>query len=279
MEKPAPGKGCIDMARKRRTSALLPAIAWTIAVLSILPVVIIVGYSFNSAASLDSAGMMMINSLNQYKRLLIDQIAFVRLFFNSIGYAVSIIIGQILISLTSAFALSRYRFRISTPISLVYFLLMLLPFQITMVPSFIAIRTLGLLNTPASIILPAIFTPFSVLMLRQYMLTLPPQLIEAAVVDGANDLRIFMQIIIPTSKSVIAIVIALILADAWNMVEQPLILLQDSRLFPLSLAMIMDRCVAGAEFAGAALFMLPVLLVFLYFSNDFKSGIHFGSIK
>lgn len=109
-----------------------------------------------------------------------------------------------------------------------------MPFQVTLVPNYIMAEKLGLLNSPNAIILPGIFAAFGVFMLRQFMLPIPYSYIEAAKLDGAGHLRIFSTIIVPMIKPGMAALVILLFVDYWNMVEQPLIFLDDPYKQPLS---------------------------------------------
>ena len=158
---------------------------------------------------------------------------------------------------------------------------MLMPFQVTLVPNYLIAGKLGLLNNYLSIIFPGIFGAFGVFLLKQYMhQKFWLATLEAAKVDGAGALQIFLKIIVPLSKSGIAALAILVFIDNWNMVEQPLIFLQDATKQPLSLYL--SRIAAGEKglaFAASTLYMTPVLLSFLYAENYLLEGIRLSGIK
>ena len=218
-------------------------------------------------------------SLHQYTSLLFEQLAYIRFYLNSVLYAAVVVAGQIGVGAMVSFALSFFAFRYRDALFFIYLVLMLLPFQITMVPSFISLRWLNLIDTYGAIWMPGIFAPFAVFMIRQFMVTLPVEVIEAGTVDGANPVRIFSSIVAPMCKSAMIAAAVLVFADTWNIVEQPMVFLKSIQKYPLSLALFNEVNMDGAQFAAAALYLLPPLLLFLYFQEDIIAGIQFGDLK
>lgn len=220
-------------------------------------------------------------SLSQYYRILIEDEAVLRLFCNSALYTILIIIGQGLIIPAMAYALSRFRFPFRDTLFFAVIMLMLLPFQVTMVPNVLTLRNMGLMNTIWAVILPSCFSPFYIFLLRQYMVGLPKEILEAAEIDGAGTFRCFFHIILPVCKPIIGCAVALSFADCWNMVEQPLTYLaENAELMPLSVMFNqLSSSPSGVEFAGATLYILPALLIYLYFQRDILDGIQLTELK
>lgn len=220
-------------------------------------------------------------SLRQYYALLIEKPVYLQLFVNSVLYAVTILFGQALVIPMLAYALSRFRFRGRDTLFFVILMLMVLPFQVTMAPSVLTMRTLGLMNTPWAVILPMVFSPFYVFLVRQYMVGIPNELFEAAVMDGAGTWRCFAHMVLPISKPILGAAAALSFADIWNMVEQPLIYLgADQSRMPLSVLFNqLSTDEPGIAFAGAALYILPALLIYTYFQEDILLGIQLSDMK
>ena len=220
-------------------------------------------------------------SLMQYYRVMITDQAILHYFCNSLLYAAAIAAGQLLILPLLAYGLSCFRFRGRDAIAFGIVLLMVLPFQVTMVPSVLMLRTMNLLNTPWAVILPMTVVPLFAFLLRQYMLNIPKDILEAAQIDSAGPWICFTRIVLPMSKPVVGTMLALSFAESWNMVEQPLIYLsQREDLYPLSVQFSqLTRNVSGIEFAGAALFILPALFVYLIFRDDIMEGIQISDIK
>jgi multiple sugar transport system permease protein len=142
------------------------------------------------------------------------------------------------------------------------------------------IDRLGLLNHSASIILPGVFGAFGVFLLRQFMLHIHSAFIEAAKMDGAGYLRIFVSVALPMVKPGIAALIVLLFVDYWNMVEQPLIFLQDAAVQPLSvfLSRIQEDAL-GVSFAVSVVYMMPMVLLFLSAERYFIEGIQLSGVK
>ena len=268
-----------------------------LALIMLLPVVITFLYSFFSPqeisdfmktrGSMDPTQWMEVKlapkmfSLNQYYEVLINDTTVLRMFVNSAFYTVAILLGQAVVIPMMAYALSRFKFRGREAIFFLILLLMILPFQVTMVPNVLSLRQMGLLNTPWAVVLPMWFTPFYVFLIRQFMVGLPKDLYEAGQMDGAGTIRCYWQITLPVCRPVIGAAVALSFADCWNLVEQPMTYLaQRQDLQPLSV--MFNQLVAdskGTEFAGATLYILPALFVYLYFMNDILSGVQLTELK
>lgn len=220
-------------------------------------------------------------SLRQYYEIFIEDPAYLQFFCNSVMYSTSILAGQALVIPLTAYALSRFTFRGRDAIFFCVLVLMILPFQVTMAPSVMMLRTMGLMDTVWSVILPMIFSPFYIFLLRQFMVGIPNELLEAGMVDGVGPVRGFVHVILPVSKPIIGAAAALSFADCWNMVEQPLVYLSNSEaLRPLSVMFNqMSTESADVAFAGSALYILPTLLIYLFFQEDIVSGIQLSELK
>lgn len=219
-------------------------------------------------------------SLAQYGQVLIFNPAFLRMFWNSAGMVLPIVAGQTVVAALSAYAFARLRFRGRDKLFLVYLMTMLMPFQVTLVPNYIMIDRLGLMNKEASIILPGIFAAFGVFMLRQFMLHIPGAYTEAAKIDGAGHLTIFARIILPLAAPGAVSLAVLLFVDYWNMVEQPLIFLQGEAKQPLSLYLAhINRSARGVGFAASVLYMTPMILLYLYAESYFVQGVQLSGIK
>lgn len=220
-------------------------------------------------------------SLRQYYTILVEDPTYLQYFCNSLLYAGAILLGQGAVIPLTAYALSRFRFHGRDAIFFVILILMILPFQVTMAPSVMVLRQLGLMNTVWAVILPMIFSPFYIFLLRQFMVSIPDELLEAGMVDGVGPVRGFIHVILPVCKPIIGAAAALSFADCWNMVEQPMVYLASRQdLQPLS-TMFNQISTEGAEvaFAGSALYILPAMLIYLYFQEDIVAGIQLSELK
>jgi len=237
--------------------------------------------SYNKEVFMDVLLSPKVASLSQYYDILIKDMSILRMFANSAFYAAAILLGQAAVIPAMAYALSRFRFPGRDAIFFMILMLMLLPFQVTMVPNVLTLRGIGLLNTVWAVILPMWFTPFYIFLIRQFMVGLPDELIEAAQMDGAGTIRCYWQIVLPVCRPVVGAAVALSFADNWNLVEQPMTYLsQRTDLQPLSV--MFNQLVntpTGIEFAGAALYILPALFVYLYFQEDILSGVQLTELK
>ena len=281
----------------KRRHILIRLLLSLTAVIILLPIVITALYSFfspdeikafmDTRGSYDAAQFMEIKlspnmfSLSQYYKILIEDMTILRYFVNSAMYTGAILLGQALFIPAMAYALSRFRFPGRDALFFVIIMLMLLPFQVTMVPNVITLRAMGLLDTVWSVILPMTVAPFYIFLLRQYMVGLPNDMIEAAQIDGAGTLRCFVHVVMPVCQPILGAAIALSFADCWNLVEQPLTYLTThTELYPLSVAFNqLTQKNTGVEFAGAALYILPMLLVYLYFQDDILLGVQLSELK
>ncbi|MEC0256585.1 carbohydrate ABC transporter permease [Paenibacillus lautus] len=219
-------------------------------------------------------------SFAQYGKVFIDNPKYLTMFWNSVFMVVPIIVGQTLVAALAAYAFSKLKFRGRDSMFLVYVMTMLMPFQVTLVPNYIMVDKLGMLNSTGAIIVPGIFAAFGVFMLRQFMLDIPYAYIEAAKIDGAGHLRIFMTMIVPMIKPGLAALVILLFVDYWNMVEQPLVFLDDPFKQPLSvfLSRIKDS-ERGIAFAASMLYMAPMVMLFLYAESYFIEGIQLSGVK
>lgn len=213
-------------------------------------------------------------TLEQYKRLLFYSPAFLKLFWNSILMAGVVLLGQFLVGVPGAWALASFRFRGRKLLFMVYVILMLLPFQVTMLSKYLVIRELGLMNTRAAVILPAVFSTFPVFLVYRSFTEIPAELPEAARIDGAGEWQIFAYIALPLAQGGVLSALVLDFLEAWNMIEEPMAFLTDKTLWPLSLYLPeigMEQ--AGFSCAASLITLLVSLFVFRIFSDSLEKGI------
>ena len=220
-------------------------------------------------------------SFSQYATVLFKSPDYLLKFWNSVILVVPIVIGQVGVAALASYSFMRYRGRAREILFFVYIILMLMPYQVMLVPNYLVAEWTGLLNTRWSIILPGIFAPFSVFLLTKFMRRIPVALIEAAKLDGASEWRIFTRICLPQCRSALYSIAILVFIDYWNMVEQPIILLSDPDKQPLSVYLsTINAGEVGIAFAVAVIYMIPSLLIFLHGEEYLVEGItHSGSVK
>ena len=242
------------------------------------------GHAKNGARYLDKTPVLRMVpqqvSIDQYKNLLFMSPAYLLKFWNSIILVVPIVLGQMIVACLASYGFARFRNRVIETIFFAYVILMLMPFQVTLVPNYMIAEKLGILDTNWAIILPGIFSTFAIFLLTKYMRQIPSAYIEAAKLDGATEWQIFTKIALPTCKSAIFALVILLFIDYWNMVEQPLVLLTDVDKQPLSVFLSqINEAEIGIAFAASALYMIPPLLIFLLGEEYLVEGISRSGVK
>ncbi|MCR4691733.1 MAG: carbohydrate ABC transporter permease [Lachnospiraceae bacterium] len=232
----------------------------------------------------ESANLKLIPDMvtfRQYFTVLLQSPDYLLKFWNSVILVVPIVAGQIFVALAAAYCFTRFRSVKKDILFFVYVILMLMPYQVSLVPNFLVAKWLGIINTKAAVILPGVFSTFSVFLLTKFMRRIPTGLIEAAQLDGATEWQIFTRICVPLCKSAVASTAILVFIDYWNMVEQPLILLSDQDSFPLSVFLAqINNGEVGIAFAVAVVYMIPTILIYLYGEEYLIDGISYsGGIK
>jgi multiple sugar transport system permease protein len=220
-------------------------------------------------------------SFSQYSTVLFKSPDYLLKFWNSVILVVPIVIFQVVVASLAAYSFSRFRGRLKEILFFVYIILMLMPYQVTLVPNYLVAEWTGLIDTRWAIILPGIFAPFSVFLLTKFMRRISGALIEAAKLDGCNEWQIFIKVCIPQCRSALYSIAMLVFIDYWNMVEQPIILLSDVSKQPLSVFLSkINTGEVGLAFAVATIYMRPCLLMFLHGEEYLVEGITYsGAIK
>ena len=213
-------------------------------------------------------------SLQGYLKLFMECFPFYRMFWNSVMYSVCITVGTIVISIPAAYAFKYARFRGKNVLYLIYIVIMLMPLQVMVLPNYIGLRDMKLLNTPFAIILPFLFSPLAVVVLHQYLKECDDQVVEVARLETNSCIRIIWHCIVPQIKVCIFAVGLLIFSETWNMVEQPLLYLDEDKWRNLSLLFSeSDQYQAEVILPAAVLFMVPVLLGYLLFRDELQKGL------
>lgn len=242
------------------------------------------GHAKNGASYLASSPTLTLVpqrvTIEQYKNLLIMSPTYLLKFWNSIILVVPIVIGQMIVSCLAAYSFARYRRKRREILFFSYIILMLMPFQVTLVPNYMISEQLGILNTRWAIILPGIFSTFAIFLLTKYMRQIPVAYIEAAKLDGATEWQIFTKIAVPLCKNAVFALTILLFIDYWNMVEQPIVLLTDADKQPMSVFLSqINEAEIGIAFAASALYMIPPLLIFLWGEEYLVEGISRSGVK
>lgn len=209
----------------------------------------------------------------QYYELLFRNPNFLMKFLNSIILTLPIIIGQIVVSVLGAYAFAKIEFAHKNKIFFLFILLMIMPYQVTLVPMYIILKKINLIGNYSAIILPNIFSTFGVFLLTQFIRTIPNEQCQAAKVDGASNIQILIKIIIPQCKGAIASLAILCFIDNWSMIEQPLIFLSDEKQPMSTFLSQINQTSQGVAFAASVLFIIPAILIFLKGEKALLEGI------
>ncbi|WP_020574278.1 carbohydrate ABC transporter permease [Actinopolymorpha alba] len=209
---------------------------------------------------------------------------FLRYLFNTLVICVFSMVGAALSSSFVAYGLSRIEWRWRTPLFVIILSTMMIPFYVTMVPLFTMFRAMGWVNTYLPLIVPHFFgVPFFIFLLRQFFLSIPKEMSESARLDGANELRIYWQIILPLAKPALAAVALFQFLASWNDLLGPLIYLSDADTYTLSLGLTFFRGEYATQFgplmAASTVVVIPVIVVFFFAQRTFIQGITLTGVK
>ena len=220
-------------------------------------------------------------SVGQYRSVLLRSPDYLLKFWNSVILTVPITLFQTALAVIAAYGFSRYEGKVKSIIFFAYIILMLMPYQVTLVPNYLVADRFGLLDTRWSVILPGIFSPFSVFLLTKVMRRIPVSYIEAAKLDGASELQVLTRICLPLCKGAVISVGMLVFIDYWNMVEPPLVMMKNAEMHPLSVFLSqINTGDVGLAFAVGVVYMVPTILMFLYGEDYLVEGITYsGGIK
>jgi multiple sugar transport system permease protein len=206
-----------------------------------------------------------------------------RYLLNSVLLTVGVTLVSLLLNVAAGYAFAKLPFTGRDRIFKSLLAALVIPGQVAMVPLFLLLKHLGLVNTYGGVIVPAMASIFGIFLVRQYALSIPDQILESARIDGASELRIFRSIIVPVLRPIIVTLAVFTSLGAWNDFMWPLIVLNDSDLYtlPVALASLSREHVQDNELmmAGAVLTTLPVLAVFLVLQRHYVEGLMLGSVK
>lgn len=195
-------------------------------------------------------------------------------FWRTLALCALIVVSQVVLSVLAGLGFAKYNFPGKGLCFFLLLVVMVLPLQVTLVPNFRILGTLGLLDTQWALVLPAMFAPLGTFLMTQSFRAVPDEILEAAQLDGASMGTVLWRILVPSSKNGLACVIVLTFLEAWNMVEQPMAYLKDVSQHPLSVALATTQARdVGVQLACCLLALLPPLLLFLGFHKEMIQGI------
>lgn len=219
-------------------------------------------------------------TLQNVVELFWDSPEYFRMFWNSVLYTAAILAGQLVFGMPAAWGLARYEFRGRKTVYGLFILVMMMPFQVTMLSQYLVLNKMGLLDSPGAVILPGIFSTFCVFIMYRFFCGIPESVMEAARMDGAGELRIFLSVGIPLGSAGILSALVFSFLDCYSMLEQPMTFLKTKSLWPLSLFLpeITEQN-AGASLCASFVTVLPAMFVFLAGQDYLEQGIAAAGAK
>jgi multiple sugar transport system permease protein len=266
---------------------------WWIYLLLILGIVLMVGpFLWMLLGSLKTQAEFLVSpptflpkdaSTDNFERLF-TQLDFPRFFFNSSLVAIIVTVGNVLFCPMLGYALAKLQWRGKRLIMGLVLATLMVPAGITLIPNFVLMANLGLVNTYPGLILPFLVGPFGVFLTRQFMYGIPDELLEAARIDGANEWRIFWQVVIPLTIPVLATLGILTFLGSWNNFIYPLVMAQEPEMYTLPIALATfatgdHQSDHGMLMAGSVVLVVPVLVIFILFQRWITEGIATTGLK
>ena len=220
-------------------------------------------------------------TLANYTRLF-TELNFGRYLTNTIALVAISAVGLIFMAM-AGYAFAKYRFRGKNMLFFLVLATLMVPIQVTMIPTYLILANLSLTNTLIGMALPTLVSGFGVFLFRQFMSTIPDELLEAARLDGAGEYRTFWSIVLPMSGPIMAVQAILVFIASWNSFLWPLIVASDENLYTLSVGMaLLNQQIAvdpALQMAAASLMVVPVLIVFLFFQRYVVQGFTMSGLK
>ena len=274
------------MTRKRILgSAGYYIVAVLLAVIALVPFVWMISTSLKSRGALMSIPIEWIPAeptLDAYGEVF-SRFPFLKTIGNSLFITCSFTLLTIISASMAAFAFAKIRFRGSRLVLGLYLATMMIPTQATMIPLFVVMNKLGLIDSYASVILPGIFKPFAVFMLVQQMRAIPNDFLDAARIDGAGIFQVYRRIALPMCAPTIATLAVTTFMESWNDYLWPLLMLTDRNKMTLPIALSTLNGQYNTEYnvlmAGSLISMIPIVIIYLCAQKQFKNGLMAGGIK
>lgn len=256
-----------------------------LAIVTVFPLVWMLCVSFmqpGEAASLPPPLLPSQPTLQHYEKLF-GGAGIGRAFLNSLMLAIATTFVSTTLNTLAGYAFARLRFRHRDRVFALLLAALVIPGQVAMLPLFLMLKGLGLVNTWMGVLVPGMAGIFGIFLVRQYALNVPQDLLDAARIDGAGEWRIFVSIVLPLLTPVLVTLALFAFLGSWNDFMWPLIMLTDGELhtLPVALAALSREHVQDSEFmmAGAVITVLPVLLLFIALQRFYLQGLMLGGVK
>ena len=276
-------------SRSGRVRRLLTWLSWAMviggAVAALVPIVWMLGTSFRTEADLfaDPARLWPVALTATGYQAVWDELPFVKLLINSVVFALGTTVGLVLFDSMAAFALARLKFRGRRLAFWVVIGALMIPFQVTLIPTFEFVHRLGWLNTYQGLIVPRLASAFGIFLLRQFFVSIPAELDEAATIDGASRWQIYWRIALPLAKPALATLFVIHFMNLWNDFLWPLVMATDPerRTLPAGLTLFTGQHVTehAVVMAGAVISLMPLAIAFLVAQRYFVQGISTTGLK
>lgn len=262
----------------RKPKKMYYVYAFLLVLIFLVPVVYIISSSFKPMNELFSSSPTFFPrkfTFDNYVKAL-SRGNFAIYIFNSFLVAVTSTIIAVIINTMSGYALAKFRFKGDTVIMMLILSTIMLPLEVIMVPIFTVLRFFGMYDSLWALIIPAAATPTGIFLMRQYLLTIPDEIIQSARIDGASEWKIFTHIILPNAKPAIATLAIFSFMWRWNDYVWPLIAISSPKKYTLQLAIANFTGEFGTDYSSilamSAISMVPMLIVFLIFQKQFVQG-------
>lgn len=256
----------------RKNGKVVTVVSFLLAVVCVVPFLYILILSLRDA----EGGM----TLEYYYQVFLAQSQYLLRFWKSLGLSLCIAAGQVVVSVLAGFGFAKCKFPGKNIMFFSLLILMIMPLQVTLVPNYIILDELELLNTYYALILPAVFVPLGTFIMTQSFKSVPDEIVEAARLDGCTTMGVICKIVTPMNKSGLVCTMLLSFLDGWNLVEQPLVYLQNFADYPISVALASTPPGESTiQLACCLLVALPPLFLFSYFNRELVEGIAIGGEK
>jgi multiple sugar transport system permease protein len=271
--------------RRRVPATLLHVLLFLGAVLTLTPLIWMVSASLMSTGEANALPPRFLPRRVTFEHYiaLFTRLDLARYLLNSVLVTVLATVSSVVVNAMAGYAFAKLPFRGRDPLFRSLALALVVPAQVGMLPLFLLLRQMGFVNTYAGVLVPYFASVFGIFMIRQYALSVPDDLLNAARVDGAGEFRVFRTIVVPVIRPILVTLAAFTFLSAWNDFMWPLIILSDSSKYtlPVALANLVGEHVQDTELmmAGSVLTIMPALIAFLLFQRAYIRGIMSGSVK
>lgn len=269
--------------RWTRRSTILFVVGVVLALLTIFPLAYLVLSSFKPADEIYSSALLPTNWTLDNIVYVFQEVPFARYLFNSFLVSAIITVVALLFHSMAAYALARLRFKGREAIFLVIFSTLLVSLPVVLIPSFLVARTLGLLDNYGGLIIPPLFSAFGIFLLRQFYMSLPDELEEAALVDGASYWRIYWNVVLPLSRPILAALAVFFFLANWNSFVWPLTITSnpDLRVVQVGISTFQQQYGSSQQYivAASTIAAIPTLLLFFFFQKQITESIKTSGFK